>query len=146
MSEINNIFNSIFQDKKDLKSDISEDNFNAKNTENNQSEKPMEAFDSNSLSNANNLSSNNIFYIRNIDIDELPAQEISRIIVAVGSKNLAHYLALVVNLENRSRKISPEIKAKVLSSKNLILPSRTAEKISNLTPILNSATKENVKN
>ncbi|MFZ9470059.1 MAG: hypothetical protein ACO26G_03285 [Rickettsiales bacterium] len=146
MSEINNIFNSIFQDKKDLKSDIFEDNFNAKNAENNQSEKPMEFFDSNSLSNANNLSSNNIFYIRNIDIDELPAQEISRIIVAVGSKNLAHYLALVVNLENRSRKISPEIKAKVLSSKNLISPSQTAEKISNLTPILNSATKENVKN
>ena len=145
MSEINNIFNSIFQDKKDLKSDISEDNFNAKNAENNQPEKPMESIDIISVNNANNLSSNNIFYIRNIDIDELPAQEISRIIVAVGSKNLAHYLALVVNLENRSRKISPEIKAKVLSSKNLNSPSQIAKKISILTPILNTSSNENVK-
>ena len=83
--------------------------------------------------------------IRNIDIDELPPQEISRIIVAVGSKNLAHYLAMIVNLENRSRKISPEIKAKVLSSKNLTSPSQIAEKISILTPILNTSFKENVK-
>jgi len=147
MSIINNFFNSIFQEKKDLEPQNQENtNFKAEsfnnnsteNSNNNTSPKP-------SNSAINNMATNNIFYIRNIDIDELPENEMARIIVAVGSKNLAHYLALIVNLENRSRKISPEIKAKVLSSKNLVAPNEAAQKISKLTPILNSATKENVK-
>ena len=99
----------------------------------------------NNLELPNNQVTTNIFYIRNIDIDELPSSELTRIITAVGSKNLAHYLALIVNLENRSRKISPEIKAKVLSSKNLTAPNESALKISKLTPILNSASSKNVK-
>ena len=51
-----------------------------------------------------------------------------RILVAVGSKNMAYYLALIVNLENRSRKISPLGIAKILSSKSFNAPSSNPEK------------------
>lgn len=144
MSLFDNSQNTLFHKNQNLKPDIDENN----DIENKESLNNFVKDDFNSAPSSSfqdNLVSNNIFYIRNIDIDELPPKEISRIIVAVGSKNLAHYLAMIVNLENRSRKISPEIKAKVLSSKNLNSPSQIAEKISILTPILNTSSKENVK-
>ena len=144
MSLFDNSQNTLFHKNQNLKPDIVENN-DIKNKEslNNFVKDDFNSAPSSSFQ--DNLVSNNIFYIRNIDIDELPAQEISRIIAAVGSKNLAHYLALVVNLENRSRKISPEIKAKVLSYKNLTAPNESALKISNLSQIFNSASSKNVK-
>ena len=77
----------------------------------------------------NILSSNPINqFIKIIDIDDLTPDELLRIIVAVGSKNMAYYLALIVNLENRSRKISPLGIAKILSSKSFNAPSSNPEK------------------
>ena len=71
----------------------------------------------------NILSSNPINqFIKIIDIDDLSPEELLRIIVAVGSKNMAYYLALIVNFENRSRKISPLGIAKILSSKSVNAP------------------------
>jgi hypothetical protein len=67
-------------------------------------------------------------FIKIIDIDDLTPDELLRIIVAVGSKNMAYYLALIVNLENRSRKISPLGIAKILSSKSVNAPSSNPEK------------------
>ena len=61
-------------------------------------------------------------FIKVIDIDDLSPDELLRIIVAVGSKNMAYYLALIVNFENRSRKISPMGIAKILSSKSVNAP------------------------
>jgi len=61
-------------------------------------------------------------FIKVIDIDDLSSEELLRIIVAVGSKNMAYYLALIVNFENRSRKISPLGIAKILSSKSVNAP------------------------
>lgn len=61
-------------------------------------------------------------FIKVIDIDDLSQEELLRIIVAVGSKNMAYYLALIVNFENRSRKISPLGIAKILSSKSVNAP------------------------
>ena len=61
-------------------------------------------------------------FIKIIDIDDLSPEELLRIIVAVGSKNMAYYLALIVNFENRSRKISPLGIAKILSSKSVNAP------------------------
>ena len=61
-------------------------------------------------------------FIKIIDIDDLSSEELLRIIVAVGSKNMAYYLALIVNFENRSRKISPLGIAKILSSKSVNAP------------------------
>jgi hypothetical protein len=61
-------------------------------------------------------------FIKVIDIDDLSPEELLRIIVAVGSKNMAYYLALIVNFENRSRKISPLGIAKILSSKSVNAP------------------------
>ena len=79
----------------------------------------------------NILSSNPINqFIKIIDIDDLTPDELLRIIVAVGSKNMAYYLALIVNLENRSRKISPLGIAKILSSKSFNAPSSNPEKTS----------------
>ena len=79
----------------------------------------------------NNLNSNSINqFIKIIDIDDLTPDELLRIIVAVGSKNMAYYLALIVNLENRSRKISPLGIAKILSSKSVNAPSSNPEKTS----------------
>ena len=77
----------------------------------------------------NILSSNPINqFIKIIDIDDLTPDELLRILVAVGSKNMAYYLALIVNLENRSRKISPLGIAKILSSKSVNAPSSNPEK------------------
>ena len=79
--------------------------------------------------NLNNLNSNLINqFIKIIDIDDLTPDELLRILVAVGSKNMAYYLALIVNLENRSRKISPLGIAKILSSKSFNAPSSNPEK------------------
>ncbi len=61
-------------------------------------------------------------FIKVIDIDDLSPEDLLRIIVAVGSKNMAYYLALIVNFENRSRKISPLGIAKILSSKSVNAP------------------------
>ena len=61
-------------------------------------------------------------FIKVIDIDDLSPEELLRIIVAVGSKNMSYYLALIVNFENRSRKISPLGIAKILSSKSVNAP------------------------
>ena len=61
-------------------------------------------------------------FIKVIDIDDLSPEDLLRIIVAVGSKNMAYYLALIVNFENRSRKISPMGIAKILSSKSVNAP------------------------
>lgn len=147
MSVINNFFKSVFQEKKDSdQTNPKSTEFNDKNFNNSTENSDNNFASKSSNSTINNIATNNIFYIRNIDIDELPANEVTRIIIAVGSRNLAHYLALIVNLENRSRKISPEIKAKVLSSKNLIAPNESSLKVSNLTPILNSASSKNVQN
>ena len=61
-------------------------------------------------------------FIKIIDIDDLSPEDVLRIIVAVGSKNMAYYLALIVNFENRSRKISPVGITKILSSKSVNAP------------------------
>jgi hypothetical protein len=61
-------------------------------------------------------------FIKVIDVDDLSPEDLLRIIVAVGSKNMAYYLALIVNFENRSRKISPLGIAKILSSKSVNAP------------------------
>jgi hypothetical protein len=69
-------------------------------------------------------------FIKIIDIDNLSQEDLLRIVVTVGSKNMAYYLALIVNLENRSRKISPLGIAKVLSSKSVDAPNSTPIKTS----------------
>jgi hypothetical protein len=70
----------------------------------------------------NDLNSVNEF-IKIIDIDDLTPEELIRIIVAVGSKNMAYYLALIVNLENRSRKLLPAHVTRILSSQSINAPS-----------------------
>ncbi len=69
-------------------------------------------------------------FIKIIDIDDLSQEELLRIVVAVGSKNMAYYLALIVNFENRSRKISPLGVAKILSSKSVNAPNSNPAKTS----------------
>jgi len=69
-----------------------------------------------------NNSSDSQQFIKVIDIDDLPYPELLRITTATGSKNIAYYLALIVNLENRSRKLSPQLSAKVLSSRSISAP------------------------
>ena len=76
--------------------------------------------DSNKIKNSNPELMNQ--FIKIIDIDDLSSVDLLRIIVAVGSKNMAYYLALIVNFENRSRKISPLGIAKILSSKSVNAP------------------------
>ena len=73
------------------------------------------------------LSSINEF-IKIIDIDDLTPEELLRIIVTVGSKNMAYYLALIVNLENRSRKLLPAHVTKILSSQSINSPSSNPAK------------------
>ena len=67
-------------------------------------------------------------FIKIIDIDDLTPDELLRIIVAVGSKNMAYYLALIVNLENRSRKLLPAHVTKILSSQSINAPSSNPAK------------------
>jgi hypothetical protein len=67
-------------------------------------------------------------FIKIIDIDDLTPEELLRIIVAVGSKNMAYYLALIVNLENRSRKLLPAHVTKILSSQSINAPSSNPAK------------------
>lgn len=79
----------------------------------------------------NNIAELNNQFIKVIDIDDLPPEDLIKIIVMVGgSKNMAHYLALIVNLENRSRKISPQGVAKILSSKSVNAPNSNPTKTS----------------
>ena len=77
-------------------------------------------------------------FIKIIDIDDLTPDELLRIIVAVGSKNMAYYLALIVNLENRSRKLLPAHVTKILSSQSINAPSsnpaKTYSAIEKMTP------------
>ena len=77
------------------------------------------------------LSSINEF-IKIIDIDDLTPEELLRIIVAVGSKNMAYYLALIVNLENRSRKLLPAHVTKILSSQSMNAPSSNPAKTNSI--------------
>ncbi len=77
------------------------------------------------------LSSINEF-IKIIDIDDLTPEELLRIIVAVGSKNMAYYLALIVNLENRSRKLLPAHVTKILSSQSINAPSSNPAKTNSI--------------
>lgn len=80
-------------------------------------------------------------FIKIIDIDDLTPDELLRIIVAVGSKNMAYYLALIVNLENRSRKLLPAHVTKILSSQSINAPSsnpaKTYSAIEKMTPSKN---------
>ena len=79
----------------------------------------------------NNIAELNNQFIKVIDIDDLPPEDLTKIIVMVGgSKNMADYLALIVNLENRSRKISPQGIAKILSSKSVNAPNSNPSKTS----------------
>ena len=71
-------------------------------------------------------------FIKIIDIDDLTPDELLRIIVAFGSKNMAYYLALIVNLENRSRNLSPLGIAKILSSKLVNAPTSNPVKTSRI--------------
>jgi len=77
------------------------------------------------------LNSTNQF-IKIIDIDDLTPEELIRIIVAVGSKNMAYYLALIVNLENRSRKLLPAHVTKILSSQSINAPTSNPLKTSRI--------------
>jgi hypothetical protein len=100
MSDKNNFYNGNESEQQSSNSDNLEDFRNIKN---------------------NNAESINQF-IKIIDIDDLSPEDLLRIIVAVGSKNMAYYLALIVNFENRSRKISPLGITKILSSKSVNAP------------------------
>ena len=100
MGDKNNFYNGNESEQKSSNSDNLEDFCNVKN---------------------NNAESINQF-IKIIDIDDLSPEDLLRIIVAVGSKNMAYYLALIVNFENRSRKISPLGITKILSSKSVNAP------------------------
>ena len=100
MSDKNNFYNSNKSEQESSNSDNFDDFSNIKN---------------------NNSESINQF-IKIIDIDDLSPEDLLRIIVAVGSKNMAYYLALIVNFENRSRKISPLGITKILSSKSVNAP------------------------
>ena len=92
----------------------------------NGNESEQESSNVNNLDDSNNIKNSNPElmnqFIKIIDIDDLSPEELLRIIVAVGSKNMAYYLALIVNFENRSRKISPLGIAKILSSKSVNAP------------------------
>ncbi len=92
----------------------------------NGNESEQESSNANNLDDFNNIKNSNPElmnqFIKIIDIDDLSSEDLLRIIVAVGSKNMAYYLALIVNFENRSRKISPMGIAKILSSKSVNAP------------------------
>ena len=92
----------------------------------NGNESRQESSNANNLDDSNNIKNNNLElmnqFIKIIDIDDLSPEDLLRIIVTVGSKNMAYYLALIVNFENRSRKISPLGIAKILSSKSVNAP------------------------
>ncbi len=92
----------------------------------NGNESEQESSNANNLDDFNNIKNSNPElmnqFIKIIDIDDLLSEDLLRIIVAVGSKNMAYYLALIVNFENRSRKISPLGIAKILSSKSVNAP------------------------
>jgi len=92
----------------------------------NGNESEQESSNANNLDDFNNIKNSNPElmnqFIKIIDIDDLSPEDLLRIIVAVGSKNMAYYLALIVNFENRSRKISPLGIAKILSSKSVNAP------------------------
>jgi hypothetical protein len=97
-----------------------------KNNFYNGNESEQESSNADNLDDFNNIKNNNAEsinqFIKIIDIDDLSPEDLLRIIVAVGSKNMAYYLALIVNFENRSRKISPLGIAKILSSKSVNAP------------------------
>jgi hypothetical protein len=100
--------------------------FNNLNTENNLEELDLKA---NKKSGEQKVEILLNQFIKIIDVDNLSPEELLRIIAAVGSKNIAYYLALIVNLENRSRKISPVGVTKILSSKSMHVPNSNPAKI-----------------
>jgi hypothetical protein len=97
-----------------------------KNNFYNGNESEQQSSNSDNLDDFRNIKNNNAEsinqFIKIIDIDDLSPEDLLRIIVAVGSKNMAYYLALIVNFENRSRKISPLGITKILSSKSVNAP------------------------
>jgi hypothetical protein len=97
-----------------------------KNNFYNGNESEQQSSNSDNLEDFRNVKNNNAEsinqFIKIIDIDDLSPEDLLRIIVAVGSKNMAYYLALIVNFENRSRKISPLGITKILSSKSVNAP------------------------
>jgi len=97
-----------------------------KNNFYNGNESEQQSSNSDNLDDFRNIKNNNAEsinqFIKVIDIDDLSSEELLRILVAVGSKNMAYYLALIVNFENRSRKISPLGITKILSSKSVNAP------------------------
>jgi len=82
-------------------------------------------------------------FIKVIDIDDLSQEELLRIIVAVGSKNMAYYLALIVNLENRSRKLLPAHVTKILSSQSINAPSSNPAKTNSIIEKMNQSKNSN---
>ncbi len=82
-------------------------------------------------------------FIKVIDIDDLTPEELLRIIVAVGSKNMAYYLALIVNLENRSRKLLPAHVTKILSSQSINAPSSNPAKTYSIIEKMNQSKNSN---
>ena len=82
-------------------------------------------------------------FIKIIDIDDLTPEELLRIIVAVGSKNMAYYLALIVNLENRSRKLLPAHVTKILSSQSINAPSSNPAKTYSIIEKMNQGKNSN---
>jgi hypothetical protein len=97
-----------------------------KNNFYNGNESEQESSNSDNFDVFNNIKNNNPElinqFIKIIDIDDLSPEDLLRIIVTVGSRNMAYYLALIVNFENRSRKISPLGITKILSSKSVNAP------------------------
>jgi|GEM_PF-2520781 len=82
-------------------------------------------------------------FIKVIDIDDLTPDELLRIVVAVGSKNMAYYLALIVNLENRSRKLLPAHVTKILSSQSINAPSSNPAKTNSIIEKMNQSKNSN---
>jgi len=82
-------------------------------------------------------------FIKVIDIDDLSQEELLRIIVAVGSKNMAYYVALIVNLENRSRKLLPAHVTKILSSQSINAPSSNPAKTNSIIEKMNQSKNSN---
>lgn len=96
------------------------------------------------INNINNLINNSTrtekFIAKTLDFNDLPEGEKSYILSAIGSLNMAQYLISIVNLENRSRKISPQLIAKIKSLNPISMPP------SILSNIIESENKKNSNN
>jgi hypothetical protein len=122
MSQKDNFFNTDNNKQNKAEEDIIDNpNFNLNRKQNSFESDNLEGSNFVNNSEKNNHELVNQF-IKIIDIDDLSPEDILRIIVAVGSKNMAYYLALIVNFENRSRKIFPLGITKIISSKSVNSP------------------------